>query len=68
MNSLHSTIRIPLLPRGETSLPVTVRGARGVVGSFGWRAPTRTFGATDNNLIRAQTKADHHNPSSLDAA
>jgi hypothetical protein len=29
---------------------------------------TRTFGATDNNLIRAQTKADHHNPSSLDAA
>ena len=25
-------------------------------------------GATDNELIQAHTKADHHNPSSLDAA
>jgi len=26
------------------------------------------FGATDNELIQAHTKADHHNPSSPDAA
>jgi hypothetical protein len=26
------------------------------------------IGATDNKLIQAQTKADHHNPSSPDAA
>jgi hypothetical protein len=42
----------PITPAGRTRLPTAIKG----------------IGASDNKLMQAHTKADHHNPSGPDAA